>query len=149
MKTSSQTPTDLYEEDFYSWTQTQAALLKAGLTDEADLANIIEEIETLGRSELDALRSRYAVLCAHVLKSVAQPHRRGRSWDLTMTEQRIQIARLLEDNPGLNPKRSTLFTQGYQDGRKLAAAETGMAISTFPATPSFTMDQAEDEDWRP
>ena len=73
----------------------------------------------MGRSELNALLSRYAVLCAHILKSVAQPDRRARSWDLTIAEQRIEIARLLKDNPGLKPKRSALVAQGYQDGRKL------------------------------
>ncbi len=43
--------TELYETDFFAWTQEQSALLKAGRFSQADIANIIEEIETLGRSD--------------------------------------------------------------------------------------------------
>ncbi len=47
----------LYESDFYSWTQRQADMLRSGKLETADLANIIEEIETLGRSEESSLES--------------------------------------------------------------------------------------------
>ena len=47
---------DLHEADFYSWTRRQAALLKAGLFESLDLSDVIEEIETLGRSELPRWR---------------------------------------------------------------------------------------------
>ncbi|MEK0082965.1 DUF29 family protein [Benzoatithermus flavus] len=61
----------LYERDFYSWTQQQAEILRrageqhlnapAGL----DWEHVAEEIEQLGKDELDELYSRYAVLIAH------------------------------------------------------------------------------------
>ncbi|MFS8831689.1 DUF29 domain-containing protein, partial [Synechococcus sp. R8-2] len=41
----------LYEYDFYAWTQKQAALLKSGQWDQLDIANLVEEIEALGRQE--------------------------------------------------------------------------------------------------
>ena len=140
---------DLYESDFFSWTLEQARLLRLGRLDSVDLENIAEEIETLGRAELNALRSRYAVLGMHLIKTALQPKRASRSWALTIAEQRIQIARLLDDNPGLKPRRSTLFLEGYQDGRKLAAADTGLDLSRIPAELSFSMAQAEDEAWHP
>ena len=37
----------LYDTDFYSWTREQAALLRAGRFQAIDVANIVEEIETL------------------------------------------------------------------------------------------------------
>ena len=40
-----------YENDFYTWTQQQAALLKSGKFADLDIHNLIEEIETMGRSE--------------------------------------------------------------------------------------------------
>jgi hypothetical protein len=43
-------PKDLYEEDFYVWAEQQAAVLRAGRFDELDLANLIEEVEALGRA---------------------------------------------------------------------------------------------------
>ncbi len=47
---------DLYETDFYTWTQRLAEHLREGRFDLADVENLVEEIETLGRSEASALR---------------------------------------------------------------------------------------------
>ncbi|PZP57018.1 MAG: DUF29 domain-containing protein, partial [Delftia acidovorans] len=38
----------LHEKDFLAWTQEQAALLRAGRLAEADIENILEEIEDMG-----------------------------------------------------------------------------------------------------
>jgi hypothetical protein len=40
-----------YDNDFYSWTQEQAELLKNGRFSELDIDNLIEEVESMGRSE--------------------------------------------------------------------------------------------------
>lgn len=88
-----------YETDFYTWTQQQAALLKSGRFSEADLENIIEEIETMGRSERRALENRLTVLLQHLLKWEYQPSRRGRSWTLTMRQQRLKFVKVLNENP--------------------------------------------------
>ena len=139
----------LYETDFYAWTQRQAALMRSGCLADVDLVNVLEEIETLGRGQINALRSRYAILTLHLLKLIVQPRLGGRSWRLTIAEQRIQVARLLADSPGLKSKRQALFDEGYEDGRKLCAAETGLSLSAIPISPPFTVEQAEDEAWRP
>ncbi len=47
-----------YERDFYGWTQEQAALLRAGQLNDLDIANLIEEVESMGRSEKRELESR-------------------------------------------------------------------------------------------
>ena len=59
---------DLYEQDFYLWIQTTAELLKQGRLTELDLENLIDEIETMGRSEKRALESNLEVLLMHLLK---------------------------------------------------------------------------------
>jgi hypothetical protein len=41
----------LYDRDFYAWANEQAALLRAGRLTEADIENIVEEIESIGRGE--------------------------------------------------------------------------------------------------
>lgn len=140
---------DLYERDFYTWTQRQSALIRDGRVDLADLVNIAEEIDSLGRSQVSELRSRYTVLCLHLLKKIVQPERDSRSWTATIVEQRLEIERHLVDNPGLKPKRLGLFAQAYRDARKLAAAETGIEIRLFPEEPNFTIDEAESEEYWP
>jgi hypothetical protein len=75
-----------YQKDFYSWTCEQAELLRAGRFNELDVFNLIEEIETMGRSEKRELESRLTVLLVHLLKWQYQPMRRGCSWQLTIQE---------------------------------------------------------------
>jgi hypothetical protein len=40
-----------YEQDFYAWTQEQARMLRAGALAHLDIPNLVEEIESMGRSE--------------------------------------------------------------------------------------------------
>ncbi|MBN3873033.1 MAG: DUF29 domain-containing protein, partial [Nostoc sp. JL33] len=51
------TDQSLYDQDFYLWIETIAKKLKQGRLAEVDLANLIEEIESMGRSEKQALDS--------------------------------------------------------------------------------------------
>ena len=70
----------LYDRDFYAWANEQAALLRAGRLTEADIENIAEEIESMGRSEKRELVGRLAILLQHLLKWQFQPGRRSASW---------------------------------------------------------------------
>jgi hypothetical protein len=58
----------LYERDFYAWANEQAVLLRAERLDAADIENIAEEIESMGRGEKRELVNRLAVLLLHLLK---------------------------------------------------------------------------------
>ena len=70
---------DLYNRDFHAWANEQASLLRMGKLSDADVENIAEEIETLGRHEKRELVSRLTVLLHHLLKWRFQPKRRSRS----------------------------------------------------------------------
>ena len=59
---------NLYETDFYAWTQQQANLLRYQLWNQVDLVNLIEEVESLGRRERQELRNRLIILIRHLLK---------------------------------------------------------------------------------
>ena len=99
--------------------------------------------------QVNALRSRYFQLCVHLLKLAKQPRRTSRSWFGTVSHQRIEIARSLEDSPSLKAKREALFAAAYADARRQAAVETGLEIEIFPTEPPFAIDQAETEGWLP
>ena len=133
---------DLYESDFYAWTQRQAALIRDGDIAAVDLPNVLEEIETLGRKEVSELRSRCTVLATHLLKQMFQPARAGRSWRTTILNQRIAIARHMKDNPSLKSKANEIFAEAYADARLIASSETGLPEETFPMEPPFDRHQA-------
>ena len=137
---------DLHARDFYGWTLRQAELMRAGRFAEADIVNLVEEIESLGRSEAAALESAYRLICLHQLKRMVRPERAAsRSWTNTITRERLHAARVLRDNPGLKPRRAELFADAYADARKEAASETRLELRTIPETAPFTLDQILDE----
>jgi hypothetical protein len=55
---------DLYERDFFAWAGEQAALLRSGRLNDADILNIAEEIESMGRSEKRELVSGLGFFCS-------------------------------------------------------------------------------------
>jgi Domain of unknown function DUF29 len=68
-----------YDDDFYAWTQAQAAALRAKDWLAVDIDHLVEEIESWGSEQTHAVESQLYVLCAHLLKSHYQPRRRSRS----------------------------------------------------------------------
>jgi len=118
-----------YETDFYQWTQQQAALLRQGELSALDVENLAEEIDDMGASRERELENRLAVLLAHLLKWIVQPERRGNSWRLTILEQRRRLARLLEKNPSLRARLSTIVPDVYGDAILIAAREMGKSES--------------------
>jgi hypothetical protein len=68
---------NLYETDFYPWTQHQAEALKQHQWERLDLPNLLEEIEALGRREQQELRNRLGILLGDLLLWQYQPELRG------------------------------------------------------------------------
>ena len=130
---------NLYDQDFYLWIETISKQLKAGKFAEIDLANLIEEIESMGKSEKRELKSRLIVLLMHLLKWQYQPEKRSESWRSTITEQRICIELLLEDSPSLQPLFIEIFADCYEKARLKASEETGIKLNFFPKESPFTL----------
>ena len=138
-----------YEEDFYAWTQHQATLLRDGDWAAVDVANLIEEIETMGRSERRELANRLEQLLLHLLKWQYQSARRSKSWRASIRYQRLGIARLLDDNPSLRGMIRTMLDNVYASAILRAEVETSLAASVFPATCPYTIEQMLDIGWLP
>lgn len=138
-----------YDTDFYSWTQQQAVLLKAGRFSDADLENIIEEIESMGRSEKRELESRLTVLLQHLLKWKYQPSRRGKSWELTIKWQRVDFLKVLNENPGLKPHLHHILASAYEVAVIKAAKETRLSEKNFPPECPFEWENIIKPDFYP
>ncbi len=134
----------LYETDFYAWTQAQVKLLKSQQWDGLDTANLIEEVETLGRKERQELRNRLAVLIGHLLKWCFQPEQQSNSWLGTIREQRLQIKLLLADSPSLQPYLEPALSDAYDLGVALAIRETQLNEQVFPMICPFSLAQVLD-----
>lgn len=138
-----------YEKDFYGWALEQAELLKEKHFDQIDLGNLIEELEIMSARERRELISRLRVLMMHLLKWSHQPSYRGRSWELTIRNQRDELAIHLEDNPSLAPQIPTSITKAYQLAKRDAEKETGIPGKQFPAECPWTYEQLSDPEFWP
>lgn len=138
-----------YEKDFYSWTQEQAELLKNGRFSELDIDNLIEEVESMGRSEKRELESRLSILLLHLLKWKYQEVRRSRSWQLSIDEQRIQFEETLNENPGLKPKLDEIVKKAYRLAVIKAARETKISKAVFPECCPWNLAQFIEDGFYP
>ncbi len=69
---------DLYDRDILAWSEQQAAVLRRlassrDLPNDLDLDNVVEEIESVGLSQLRAAESFIRLILAHIAKAVSQP----------------------------------------------------------------------------
>jgi len=141
----------LYDQDFYAWTQQNARLIREGRLSDCDLDHIAEEIESMGASERRQLSSRLEILLMHLLKWQYQPALRGRSWQLTIKEQRRKIGDLLAENPSLKTpvNLDQVIRKAYQYAIIRAEIETGLLEESFPQTCPYSWAQIIDESYYP
>jgi hypothetical protein len=140
-----------YDQDFYTWTQEQAALLREGAWQDLDVINLAEEIESLGKNDRRALGSHLRNLMLHLLKWHYQAREEGpsTSWRSSIRNARADIAVLLEDSPSLRRVVPGLVTRWYGLARQDAADETGLPLAIFPETCPWTPEQILDEGFWP
>lgn len=141
---SSNQASTLYEKDFYAWTQEQAKLLREGAWNGLDVANLVEEIESLGKQQRQELRNRLGVLLGHLLKWEFQPSKRSKSWFVTLREQRRRIRDLLKESPSLKPYLPEALQNAYEDGLDLVVRETPLCDRDLPTDCPYSLEQVLD-----
>ena len=148
---------DLYDRDYYEWTQQQAAALRR-LTDqrevaELDLAHLAEELEALGNRDLLSLESEIALVIEHLLKlehSPADPP--CRNWRLSVIAHRNEAEAILEQSPSLRGRLSARMAAVFRRARRAAVeslAEDDVGGRDIPASCPYTLEQTLDHDWWP
>lgn len=121
-----------YDKDFFKWTRTQADLLKKKEYEKLDFEHLIEEIESLGRSEKRAIESHLTNLLLHLLKIKYQPKKHTKSWDLSIKNSKHKIIILLKENPSLKTYLPKILKEAYFTARLAAISETSLEEKIFP-----------------
>lgn len=137
-----------YQKDIVAWANEQARLLRAGLFSQLDIEHIAEEIEDVGKSERRELKSRMAVLLAHLLKWQHQPIRRGNSWRRTIKVQRKGVIHCLTETPSLKPELqdSNWWEQVWDDA--IAGVLKEIELDGLPETCPWSAEEIlSDEFW--
>ena len=153
MVTSTQPTTQtLYDQDYYLWIRTTINQLRTGQFSAVDLENLLEELETMGKSEKRAIESLLTKLLVHLLKLKCWDSERERNqghWLGEIRTFRRQITKSLQDSPSLKPYILEIFDECYQDARELAADETGLPLYAFPKESPFSPEDTLNLDYLP
>jgi hypothetical protein len=114
---------DLYDEDFYAWTQEQAEALRTHFKGDnrIDVEHLAEEVEDLGKSELHAVESFVEQIIAHFLKLDYSGQAAPRShWRAEIVNFRQNAARKV--TPSIRRAVERKLDELYRGGRQVAAA---------------------------
>ncbi|WP_414566455.1 MULTISPECIES: DUF29 domain-containing protein [unclassified Anabaena] len=146
----SESKATLYDTDYQLWIDATLQQLHNKEFHQLDLVHLIEEIETMGKSDKRELQNRLIILLMHLLKWKYQSEKQSYSWLSTIDEQRRQILLIFEDSPSLEKNYlATVFDKCYQLARKSASRETQLSISTFPESCPFSHSEIFDIDFSP
>jgi sulfite reductase beta subunit-like hemoprotein len=145
-------PKELYEEDFYVWTQRQAELLRAHRFADLDLEHLIEEVAELGDTKLSAVLNNARVVMEHLLKlqhSAATDPRNG--WRAAVREHRSPLE--IELTPRLRQILDEELPRVFRIARKGASESMRdhgehAAADALPENCPYAADQITG-DWLP
>lgn len=140
---------DLYTQDLYAWSQQQAALLDGQAWSALDLANLIDEVLSVGASQYSAVSSAVYQILVHLLKWRYQPDRQSRSWRVSLVEHRSRIPRRLRRAPSLAREIPQMIAEEYPAACRKASAQTDVPLETFPPTCPWTPEQILDMEFLP
>lgn len=144
-----------YDDDFYAWTQHQAAVLREMPVSDnrLDRDHVAEEIEDLGKTYRDAVRSQVRRIIEHLLKLQFSPAEEPRyGWIGSIVDARQEIFDKM--TPTIRRELEAELPRLYGGGRKRAeVAMTGhgeiAAVARLPAACPYTFDQIIEDDWYP
>ena len=149
-------PEQLYESDFYAWTQAQArelrrfARLRPNLA--LDLAHIAEEIRDWGKSERDTVFSLAQRIIEHLLLIEHSPATDQRlHWGDEVDQFRARMKRKL--SPTIRRHLKAGLGEAYADARALVTRKMErhgeqQAAAALPAACPYTLEQILG-DWLP
>jgi len=147
---------ELYEEDFFAWTRSQAKELRRFARSRPnlplDLGHIAEEIEDLGMSERSRVVSFVRLIIQHFLLATHSPTAEPRRhWLDEVDEFRSQIEDKL--TPTIRRRVEADLDALYGRARRNAARKVGRygelgAAAALPETCPYTLEQILG-DWEP
>src|SRR3954469_759087 len=144
-----------YDDDFYAWTQYQAEVLRTmrRADNRLDRERLAEEIEDLGKSERNAVRSQMVRIIEHLLKLQHSPAVDPRSdWEASIIEARQDLSDSI--TPTLRRDAEAALPILYARARQLAAVRLRKfleidAAARLPSECPYTFEQICAEGWYP
>jgi hypothetical protein len=152
---SARSVAELYDEDFFAWTQLQAKELRRFARTRPnlplDLAHLSEEIADFGKSQRDSLRSWTRRILEHLLLIAYSPAERPlRGWTSEIVELRSEVEGRLTPTLHRDLKRQLplLYDRARRDlARKLQRYGENDVARRLPQHCPYTLNQVLGDFW--
>jgi hypothetical protein len=135
-----------YDTDIVLWSERQADLLRrvaAGerVNDQVDWENVVEEIESVGRSETDAVMSLLTNVMDHRLRLIGWPdHPAAKHWQHEIRAWLARIARRHRASMHIEAELAALYRIARLD-MDAHMLDAGPSAAPLPETCPWTLDQ--------
>lgn len=130
----------LYEQDETDWLEQMSDLVARRRLEEIDWDHLSEYLSDMAIRDRREVFQRLVRLLVHLIKWEHQPSHRSRSWEMTITTQRLDLGDLLESKT-LRNHAGHVLEKAYARARKLVAGETGLVEDAFPTRCPMTLEQ--------
>ncbi|TRU33989.1 MAG: DUF29 domain-containing protein [Microcystis aeruginosa Ma_MB_F_20061100_S20] len=130
---------NLYDQDFALWIEKTVKQLKSGDLSQVDLENLIEEVESLGKSQRKAVDNFLTRLLEHLLKRcyVVLPDC-YRGWEIEIRNFRKELKKEFKYSPSLKRFMIEILEECYREA--LEAVKEDYPDSNFPDVCPFAKD---------
>ncbi|CCI06503.1 DUF29 domain-containing protein [Microcystis ichthyoblabe FBCC-A1114] len=136
-----------YETDYNQWLKETVKHLQERNFEQVDWDNLIEEIESMGKSDRRALMSLLTRLIEHLLKLAywqEEKKRSGNHWAAAIVNFRAQIQQRLEDSPSLRPELAAMYDKFYP-----VAIKSVSQLFSLNSDAHISLEQTLDDNWFP
>ncbi|MEL7035548.1 MAG: DUF29 domain-containing protein [Cyanobacteria bacterium J06592_8] len=138
----------LYEQEYDQWLSETVKLLKNRELDQLDYENLIEELEALGRSEKNAVKSLLLQIIIHLIFYQywqSEFERNRNHWSGEIITFRVQLEDKLTSN--LKKYLANELPKIYSNALLIAQKKT--QLNTLPESCPYTLTQLLDKHWFP
>ncbi|VXD23070.1 conserved hypothetical protein [Planktothrix serta PCC 8927] len=141
---------ELYQSDDYLWLKQTIELLKIKDFESLDIENLIEELESLGRSEFNKIRSLSRQIIIHLLLlEYWQPE-----YDINYRHWQAEIIAFRDDlshelTTTLKNKLIPELDSIYHVAVSLVSKKTGLSQNIFPPVCPYPVEQLLEDNWYP
>ncbi|AKE65697.1 hypothetical protein NIES3806_27100 [Microcystis aeruginosa NIES-3806] len=136
-----------YETDYNQWLKETVKQLQERNFEQVDWDNLIEEIESMGKSDRRALMSLLTRLIEHLLKLAywqEEKKRSGNHWAAAIVNFRAQIQHRLEDSPSLRSELAAMYDKVYP-----VAIKSVSQLFSLNSDAHISLEQTLDDNWFP
>lgn len=143
---------DLYETDVVEWARRQVDALRqlaaASRSNDVDWANLIEEIESLGRSQVSGLERKLTLILAHLIKVVSAPDSQAsRGWRSEIASHQRVVRKRFPNSVRRLLDWDDLWADARDDARDSLAEWGDSLVGGLPRHNPFQLDELISSDF--